>query len=416
MKNFYYVVIIWISTIIWWLINYFYHPLMLKYLDINTFAEFESLISLFNILWVLTTWLSLFLVKEISINSSNMSKIKSIFIYSNKSLFTIWVIFYFIYLLFSPIIANFLHFDSYLPIVLIGLIIIFSFQWTVLNAVLQWLKQFNFIALNGVLSSIFKIFCWIFFLFIWFKLYWAISWFLLTAIFWFVISYSYVWFILRKYKVSWSLEDIRSDFKKEFSDIFQFFLIIFLLSIFMNIDIIVAKNLFDSEQVGIYSALSVFSKFLIFLGWAIETVYYPQIIEYKIYNVPKHFFRNSFLLIILLWISSLSFSYYLWPFILDFLKSWLSKYITLFLLVMLYCWVYIFISFYSKILISWKIYKINYIYIASLVFLLLGIYTFWKWNINNFIFTIISFFVFILLITWYIFIKELKKQDKLDQY
>jgi len=53
MKNFHNILLLGISTILSGAVNYAYHPIMLQFLDMNTFAEFESLISVFNILGVL---------------------------------------------------------------------------------------------------------------------------------------------------------------------------------------------------------------------------------------------------------------------------------------------------------------------------------------------------------------------------
>lgn len=50
MKNLFYVALIGLSTIVGGVINYLYHPLMIRYLSIGEFAEFESLVGIFNIL------------------------------------------------------------------------------------------------------------------------------------------------------------------------------------------------------------------------------------------------------------------------------------------------------------------------------------------------------------------------------
>lgn len=50
MKNLFYVALIGFSTVIGGVINYLYHPLMIQYLSIDEFAEFESLVGVFNIL------------------------------------------------------------------------------------------------------------------------------------------------------------------------------------------------------------------------------------------------------------------------------------------------------------------------------------------------------------------------------
>jgi len=82
------------SWIIGWLINYIYHPIMLKYLTIEQFWEFGSLVWMFNILGILTTGFVLFLNREISKNINNKEKIKFIFYESIKLFFILWIVIY----------------------------------------------------------------------------------------------------------------------------------------------------------------------------------------------------------------------------------------------------------------------------------------------------------------------------------
>jgi len=80
---------------------------------------------------------------------------------------------------------------------------------------------------------------------------------------------------------------------------------VFLLSLYMNLDIIIAKSLFENDIAGMYAGVSVISKFLIFLGSTIETVYYPQII--KSGKEGKHFIRNGLAMMVILLAGSIGF-------------------------------------------------------------------------------------------------------------
>ncbi|MDD2487621.1 MAG: oligosaccharide flippase family protein [Candidatus Gracilibacteria bacterium] len=385
MKNLFYVVLLGLSTIIGGVISYFYHPLMIRYLSINEFAEFESLVGMFNILGVLTSGIGLFLVKEISKNSKSLEKVKSIFLLSNKFLSIAGILIYLIFCLFSPLIRDFLKFDSTLPIILTGIIIIFSFQGTVVGATLQGLKRFKFISAMGIIGQAIKLGFGLLFVILGFKLYGAIGGFLASGLVGFLINFFYVYRLLKDEKHDEDMEGIKKDFKKEFTHVFNFFLLVFLLSIFMNIDLIFAKSFFDGNTAGIYAGLSIIAKFLIFLGGAVETVYYPQIMEYKKEDSPKHFFVNSFLMLLILLASALIFSYFFAPFILDLMKEGFGAYLKLFLMIMTYCGIYNFINLYSKILIGWKNYLVNYLLSAVLVLMIGSLFIFTNGNINTFI-------------------------------
>lgn len=57
--------------------------------------------------------------------------VKSIFRFSNRFLFIAGCVSYLLFALFSPLIARFLKLDSVVPVLMTGVIIVFSFQGTV---------------------------------------------------------------------------------------------------------------------------------------------------------------------------------------------------------------------------------------------------------------------------------------------
>lgn len=406
MSNFVSVLIIWIWTVVAWLLNYFYHPLALKFLSIEEFAEFESLISIFNILWVLASGLSLFLVKEISKSSSDMSRVKWIFVFSNKYLLILWSFLYFVYILFSPLIAKFLHFPNVVPVILIWVTIILTFQSIVVGAVLQWLKKFKFMSFTSFFGPLLKIWIWLSLFYFWYKLYWTIFSFLLSTLFVVALNFIYIFKLLKSTDITLNQQNLLTDFKSEKNNILHFFILTVLLSVYMNFDILFAKNLFNWELAGIYSALSVLWKFLVFVFWAVETVYYPQIMSFKKVDLPKHFIKNSFLMMVLLWALSILWALVLWTPVLNIMKSWLWNYNNLFLLVLVFCLLYGFISFYSKILMWWWVNKINYILWGFLIILVWALYLLWTANLYNFIYVFIGVMSLLLCSLLYVFVKR----------
>ena len=401
MQNLIYIIIVWSSTIISGLINYFYHPIMLKFLSINEFAEFESLISLFNIIWVLTTGFTLFLVKEISRNIKNMDKVKSIYLYSNKILLWIGFLLYILYLLITPFLQNFLHFESIWPLITVWFSIVLTFQTTSINAVLQWTKKFNFLSLNWVLGAILKLICWLWFVYFGYKLYGAIWWFLLSVVILIIIDYIYIYNILKTFKLDGNFKEIQNHFKKDFKNIFHNFLLVVFISIFMNIDIIFAKHFFSGNIAGIYSGISVFARFLIFVGMAVETVYYPQIMEYKKDQVPFHFLKNSGFMMFLLGLGAIIFVYFFGARALSIFDKTFSAYNTLFLFLIVYCWIFVFVNFFSKLLIGWEDYRINYVFIIFVAVLVASLYLWWNKDVYSFVYVFISDIFLLLLIILY---------------
>lgn len=157
MKNFYSVLLLALASVVTGSVNYFYHPLMIRFLTTGEFAEFESLVGTLNILGVLTSGIGLFLVKEIAKNSKDLDAVKSVFRYSHKILFATGCLAYLVFAACSPAIARFLKFDSVLPVLFVGTAILVSFQGTVVSAVLQGLGKFKFIAASTVASSVLRL-------------------------------------------------------------------------------------------------------------------------------------------------------------------------------------------------------------------------------------------------------------------
>ena len=104
-NNLFSVLIVSISTFIMWILWYLYHPIMIRYLSLQEFAEFESLNWIINILGVIVTAISLFMVKEFSKDKEN-EKIPSLTHIFWRSCFFIWITTFFVYLLFLSWVLN----------------------------------------------------------------------------------------------------------------------------------------------------------------------------------------------------------------------------------------------------------------------------------------------------------------------
>jgi O-antigen/teichoic acid export membrane protein len=410
MKNFNNVLFLSISTLISGLINYIYHPIMLKFLDIATFAEFESLVSIFNILWVFVWWISFFLLKEISKNSKDLVKIKSIYIYSNKFLLIYSVIIYLIFVLISPILSNYLKIHDLLPLIITWLIIITSFLGVVITPILQWLEKFKIISYFWVLWSIIKLWFGVLFVLLWYKLYWAIAWFIISWFLILILSYIYIYKLFYNTKTDREIiEVVKKDFKKEKKDILYSVILVFLLSIYMNIDILIAKNLFDNNTAWIYAWISIIAKFIIFIGASIETVYYPQIIKSK--EIESHYIRNATWMILILWAGSLWFIYFFWNFLLEILKKWFGEYNGLLTLLIIYCIIYTFISFFTKILVWFKKYSINYILWIWLLIIFFMTKYLTLWNLNNFMYIFIWVWISLTIVMLFMIMRLVREKD-----
>lgn len=407
-NNYFFIFIIWFSSLIWGLINYFYYPLMLKFLTLEEFWIFSSLIWIFNILWVFMAWVDLFLNKKFSENLENQEKNKQIFLDSLKIFWIFWIISFFIFALFSPLVADFLKINDYFLVIFVSLVVIFSYFSVPLSPFLRSLKNFETISFMVVLWPILKLFFWITFLLFGLKIYWAIWGFIVS---WFIVSFYMFYFSCKNLKnieyktnINWLLKD----FYENKIEIFNFFLVAFLFSIFMNFDIILARNLFSEIDAWIYAWISVLWKFLLFLVLTVETVYFWQIMEHKKGNIPFHLVRNPLILMTLLVFFAILFNYFFWKIILWILDKELVEFEKIYLLNLVYYWFLAIFSFFIKILIWWKIYKINILISIFLLSLVFSLYNFWN-NLHNFALIYAIFWVIFTIILAIVFFLNYKK-------
>ncbi len=407
-NNYINVLIISWTWIIGWLINYMYHPIMLRYLTIEEFWTFGSLVWMFNILGVLTMWFILFLNREVSKNINNKWKIKSIFYDSAKFFLVLGVIFYFVYLLFSWILSDFLKINDPRLIYIVGLSIILWFLWISESAILRWLKKFEFLGIISILWPLFKLWLWFLLVFLWYKIYWAVIWFILWWLFSLVVSFFFLFNYFKKVKKIWDAKELFTDFKKNKKDIINFFFVSAFFTIFMNIDVILAKNIFNETNAWIYAWISILWKFLIFLLLSVETVYYSQIMEFSKNKLPKYLIKNPLIILVVISVSAIIFNIFFGSFILWLLKPELAAYNKIYILCLVYYSLLAIISFFSKILVWWKNKLINYVMWFLLVFLLFIVYIFWN-NLLNFIYSFIVFWFISTIIISFIFYIELKK-------
>lgn len=405
-KNIINILFLWLSTLIAGFINYAYHPIMLKFLSIEEFAEFGSIVWVFNILSVLVWAIWLFIVKEISQDKAN-NKLHIIIDFWKKELLVLGILMYLLFLVLTPFLSNFLKIDNFIIFSLIWTTIIFSFAWIVFWSFFQAKEKFKLISSIQIIWPIIKLICWVLLVVLWFKIYWAILGLVISQVLLLLLSI----FIVFKYiknipKKEFTKKELINDFKKDKKQIINYFLSSFILALLMNSDILFAKHFFDETQAGIYAWVSIIAKFSLFIVMSIETVYYPIIVWEKTINKSKIFIIS--ILYILIWICALIFLYFFGEFILNMLKSGFWEYLNLLYLIVIYSVLLWILNFMIKIFIAFKKYVINYLLLLFFVIFIFFLYAFtWK----NFYSMIIIFDIFMLsaVLATYLYLWIIKK-------
>lgn len=410
-KNLFSILIVWVSTIFAGIINYFYHPVMIRYLDIKEFAEFESLLWIMNLLSVLVWAFSLFLVKEFMKLKSRHDEIVFLNI-SIKLWFLIWFFSFLSYMLFSVIIYNFLKLSNYYIVIIVWIIFAIINFWIYQWIIFQWYKKFKLISFFNFITPLLRLVFWFVLVFFWFKLYWAIWWFLLSQILLFFLWHYFVKDVFGNIGIPESKNlEIKNKIKKHFfkqkHQIFHFTLSSILLAVFMYIDILFAKHFFSAEVAWIYSWISVIAKFLVTIGMSIETVYYPSIVSEN--KIDKKKFSLLSLLYFLMTVWAIWFFYLFWEKILHLFKPWFEEYLNLLYLIIIYCWILSLLNFLVKILIAFEKYFINYIILAVTGIFIWILYLFVDNSVYNLI-NIFNLMIFVSLFAWFVYFFMIKDE------
>ena len=409
-NNLFSVLIVSISTFIMWILWYLYHPIMIRYLSLQEFAEFESLNWIINILGVIVTAISLFMVKEFSKDKEN-EKILSLTHIFWRSCFFIWITTFFVYLLFTPIISSFLKIDNYFIIIFTWFSVFLAFITVYQHTLFQAKWYFKLLSFISIFNASVRLIIWFLLVYSWFKVFWAVWGFIFSQIIVFILSYTFLNKILKNYW--WKArnidleKEIKIDFLKQKKQLFHFLYSAIILALFMNIDVLFAKHFFDSETAWVYAWISTIAKFLVFVGMSIETVYFPVLTSENKLN-KKNFSVLSILYVIMtFW--ALWFFYLFWEPTLHLFKPWFEEHLPLLYLIIIYCWVLSLINFLVKILIAFNKYFINWILTFALAVFIWFLYLFNDDSIYTFA-NLFNWFIAISLVLSYIYFYFVKHE------
>ncbi len=392
--NYYFVILMGLATLFSGWINYLYHPLMVRYLSPSDFWLFESLMSLFNLVTILFAGFALYLTQQVSIHHENPQYIGTLYHIWTRRMGRWSSILIVLLIIISPLIQWYIHLPTVYPIIIVALSLIAGGIGIVYGAILQWKNQFEYIAISSILWAILRVSIGVGAVTAGYGLYGAVAG---VTIAWFLI------FLLQRYRVKnisllWKnhlSKEIYLTFMKERPKIIMFCLVMVVSIGLANADILIVQNLFGKSAVS-YIAISVVAKFLIFLGSAIETVYYPQLTKHVLNKDSRVQLRNYLVMTILLIGGAYVGAYLLWWIILDLFKPGLWVELPLFLkLVLVSGCIFLFVSL-LKLFVARKKYRIVFSLVLSSYIVIMAL-QFWRGNTA----TIYTINEFIVLYQWY---------------
>ena len=180
---------------------------------------------------------------------------------------------YFLFIISSNYISNFLKIGSLIPIYILGSIFIFSSLLPVNLGVLQGIERFGALGVINIINFSTKLIIGI--ILVWIGL--SVNGALLAVVFGFIIALFFSFIPIRKYMKKKKNERRFIQYKKFYIYSLPTMVAMLCLSVPANIDVILVKHLFETDLAGFYTAATVLGKIIIFITTGITLATFPKI-------------------------------------------------------------------------------------------------------------------------------------------
>ena len=281
------------------------------------YGELTTLISLIFISGAITGTFQTSVTRFVSTYNAqnNNYKIKKFFIMITVRFFILsCVIFILIMMILKPI-TLFLRMQSFLPLIILGIIIIEGALSSVMTGVIQGMNRFKALGLNMVLSAGLKLVLSILFVYAGFKSFGAVVGIMLSILIAYFIFFLSIKDILKlkiKYNITNNI-DINIDLKSFYKNTMMILASAILTTLVSYCDIVLVKHFFSPENTGYFAAASQIGRIILFFPGAIGIVIFPRFTEK--FEKNEHLrgtFLKSFLILLVVSVLFLT-VYYLFP-------------------------------------------------------------------------------------------------------
>jgi O-antigen/teichoic acid export membrane protein len=272
--------------------SYLFHLFMGRMLSVVEYGELQSLVSIFMIIFLPASALTLVVAKYSSHHSTTdeLGKIKFLLKVLSKKFAYVGVGFSLILILLSGQIAAYLRIVEPLKVVTISVIFVFTFLQSINNGILQGLQKFKALSLVAILGAANKLLFGLLLVYIGWQVYGAIGAFVISSL----ISYVYSFYLLKKVLAQTSELNFDS---QEFKELARYAIpVLFSLlciTLFLSMDVILAKHYFAPELAGAYGGISILGRIIFFATGPMVAVLFP--ISAKQFKEGENY-HKSFLL------------------------------------------------------------------------------------------------------------------------
>ncbi len=292
--------ILFIGTMTFNVLNYIYHLVMSRMLSIKEFGELESLFSIIYLLMVPATTLMTVAMRFGSVYKAENNLTKTwIFLKKfYKYLIMISLVIILFVVIFNPLITSFLKLTTNWPVILLGVLVIFSMFAYLGQGILQGWQKFGGVAIAMIVQGVLKVGLAAFFVWLVWGVGGAIGGVMMAAfIFCLIILYSLKFL----FKQENNLKDGQIEYQKIWRYCWPVFITLLAITSLYNFDMMMVKHFFDAETAGNYGALAVLGKIIFFATAPLISVMFPMVAEsHHLKGDYRKILKQSFSLVCLI--------------------------------------------------------------------------------------------------------------------
>jgi O-antigen/teichoic acid export membrane protein len=268
--------LLFIATMITNISNYAFQIVMGRLLTTIEYGLMNALLSLFTVLAVPISTLLMVVARKTSEYKAkdDFAGINHLYGMTTRRVLVFGLIGLTIFIVCSPVIRDYIHAPSVIPVIILGLSIVTALAYPVNLAVLQGVQDYKWLSINQGIGGPAKLFFTVLFVAVGFSVNGVMSGLIASSLLLWFISYLPVRkLVKREHGGSTSVEHI------SFSKVWPVFLSVFSFSVLTQADIVLVSRYFPSHDAGLYASAAIIGKAVMYIPGAIVLAMFPMVSE-----------------------------------------------------------------------------------------------------------------------------------------
>ncbi|QZP17286.1 oligosaccharide flippase family protein [Methylophilales bacterium] len=257
-------------------LGYLFQIIMGRMLSVSEYGIFSALMAMIIVIGAPMSALTMIIARRVSAfrSDKDISNLSHLFFWINRRLILISIVLIVIIIFNAKSLQNFLLIEKSVYLFSLVAIILIAFPQAIINGFLQGLQYFKWLALSSVFVTFLKIIFAITLIYVGLGVTGALGGVIFSSLALLIITYIILYPSIKKTNVSGS-----SSTQLLFKSSFPVLLANFAFAIMTQIDIVLVKHYFSSQEAGIYAAASILGKAVMYLPSGISSALFPMVAE-----------------------------------------------------------------------------------------------------------------------------------------